>query len=195
LVGGGPVSADRLDNGTLDLPGCSARWNCEVSSVVHVQAGTDVKLTLDSGDARVSGQVGSVKVANDSGSVLVDGAQGAVTVALDSGDVTLRDISAPVTASVDSGSINADGLSGDKASLVTSSGDVNAQFTVDPQSITAKSDSGSIAIAIPGKNPYAVKVSIGSGASKIDIPTDPTASRRLSLTADSGDIRVSRNPS
>ncbi|MEO9198423.1 MAG: hypothetical protein ABI206_06675, partial [Antricoccus sp.] len=90
LVGGGPVSADRLDNGTLDLPGCSARWNCEVSYVVHVQAGTDVKLTLDSGDASVAGKVGTVSVANDSGAVMVDGAQGAVRVALDSGDATLR---------------------------------------------------------------------------------------------------------
>lgn len=65
--------------------------------MVHVRAGTDVKLTLDSGDASVAGKVGAVNVANDSGAVLVDGAQGAVRVALDSGDVTLRRSMRPST--------------------------------------------------------------------------------------------------
>lgn len=195
LVGGGSASADRLDNGILNLPGCSAGWNCEVSYVVHVQAGTDVKLNLDSGDASVAGKVGTVNVANDSGAVLVDGAQGAVRVVLDSGDVTLRNISAPVNASLDSGSINAEGLSGDKVSLTTSSGDVSAQFTVDPQSITALSDSGAIMLTVPGKTPYNAKVSVGSGTSKVDIPTDPTASRSLRVAVDSGDVEVTRNPS
>lgn len=192
-VGGSPTSRDRLDNGTLNLPGCSNSWNCEVNYVVHVPAGTDAKLALDSGDASVSGDIGAVTVANDSGSVLVDGAQGAVKVAADSGDVTLHNINGSVNASLDSGTINADGLSGDKASLIASSGDVNAQFTIDPQSIIATTDSGNISLAVPGKSPYAVKVSVDSGTSKVDIPTDPTASRTLNVAADSGDILVTRN--
>lgn len=193
IIGGEPQTHDHLDNGTLNLPGCSGGWNCDVSYVVHVRAGTDATVMLGSGNASVSGRVGSVTVSDDSGDVLVTGAQGAVQVTADSGNVTLHRISAPVTASLGSGNISADGLRGDTASLKTDSGNVNAQFTIDPQSITAMSGSGSVGLSVPGEAPYNVKTSIGSGTSSIDIPTDPSASRTLTATSGSGDIQVSRN--
>ena len=125
------------------------------------------------------------------------------------GRLTLRDLTGTVDASTADGDIDADALSGELAFRVkdgsvhagglrtgtvaaqSADGDVRLSFAVAPTSVTGTSRDGSITVLVPrDRTAYAVVLSVKDGSRTVDVPTDPEAGRRITLTAADGSLTV-----
>ncbi|MEV0386300.1 DUF4097 family beta strand repeat-containing protein [Nonomuraea sp. NPDC050643] len=107
----------------------------------------------------------------------------------DSGTLTLKDLSGELDAQTDSGTIEAGGLAGKRVAAKTDSGTIELTFTGSPDKVTTSTDSGRTSIHVP-QGPYNVVARTDSGAKNIEAATDPSATRQIELTSDSGDLEV-----
>lgn len=134
-----------------------------------------------------------------------------LTVDVRSGNdkVVVRDLSGQVRASSENDSVEAIGLSGD--ATLTSSNDsvkgrelrtstleassendkVQLEFVAPPRSVIARSDNGSVEVAVPDDGqPYDVAARSDNGSVSNDIPIDQTSTRSISARSDNGSVRV-----
>ncbi|WP_049563030.1 DUF4097 family beta strand repeat-containing protein [Nonomuraea sp. SBT364] len=107
----------------------------------------------------------------------------------DSGEVTLRGLSGEVTASSDSGDIEATGLTGKQVVAKTDSGGISLAFASAPDKVETVSDSGRSVIRVP-QGPYKITAATDSGGKEIGAAHDPSATRSIQVTTDSGDVEV-----
>jgi Putative adhesin len=134
-----------------------------------------------------------VRVVDGSGNVTLHGLTGALNLQANSGDVTGGDLTGAVQVTVDSGSITLNGLTGTGVAAQANSGDITLAFTRAPGSVTAGVDSGSVRIALPGDQRYAVDARVDSGTRTVDVTQDPAAPHHVRATAGSGDVTVTKN--
>ncbi|TDD56415.1 hypothetical protein E1286_01920 [Nonomuraea terrae] len=112
-----------------------------------------------------------------------------VTAVSDSGNVTLRDLSGDVDVTSDSGSIEAGGLASRQVVMESDSGAITLAFTAQPDKVETSADSGSTEVRVPG-GPYNITTTTDSGRKEIGTPHDASAPRSLTLSSDSGAIKV-----
>ncbi|WP_197085037.1 DUF4097 family beta strand repeat-containing protein [Saccharothrix sp. ST-888] len=106
------------------------------------------------------------------------------------GDVHLSGLSGRVEAKSGTGSIEARRMSGAEVSLSTSTGDVSAVFTAQPETLAATTSTGSITVKVPGRDPYAVAAKTDTGKSSVTVSQQSDAKRRITATTDTGDVTV-----
>lgn len=164
--------------------------------------GAALDLQTSDGDVTVLRAGGSVEARSSSGRVEIDGAAGDVVATTGDGSVTVRGAGGAVTAKSSSGRVLVDGAAGD-VSAVTGDGDVEAR-TVSGSAV-AKTSSGAVRVsgvtgdveAITGDGdvvvrgtgtPVALQISTGDGRSTVEAPTDPSASRTVTIRSSSGDV-------
>lgn len=212
---GKPSVRSHLDGGTLtvDARGCGVSFGfnvCDVALNVAVPRGVPVNVQVDSGDTTVTGPTGALRVKGDSGGLTVRNATAPVDADLNSGDVvidhstssaqlhtdsggvTVSGLAGDLTADVNSGSVSATGLTGQHVKLSADSGEQLLDFDAAPASVVTKDDSGSTTIRLPhDAGAYAVSAHTDSGANTIGVRQDPSATRRIQSSNDSGDITVS----
>ncbi|GAA3201332.1 hypothetical protein GCM10010486_84130 [Nonomuraea roseoviolacea subsp. carminata] len=107
-----------------------------------------------------------------------------------SGDMTLRSLTGPLDLTADSGDIVGNGLGGKKVVAAAESGNINLRYAAAPDSVELSADSGDVALTVPD-GAYDVSTKVDSGDEHISVKDDNSSPRKLSLTADSGDITVS----
>ncbi|MEO3875687.1 DUF4097 family beta strand repeat-containing protein [Nonomuraea sp. B12E4] len=107
----------------------------------------------------------------------------------DSGSVTLRDVSGDVDAASDSGKIDGSGLAGGRVVTKTDSGAITLAFTAQPDKVETSTDSGNTEVRVP-EGPYNIAAKSDSGHKEINAPHDAAASRSITLSSDSGAIKV-----
>jgi len=173
------------------------------SGAVRVE-GVEGDLRVDSGDGDVlvAGAGGRVDARTSSGRVEVDGAGTAVVARSGDGDVTVRDAGGTVEARTSSGRVVVDGVTGD-ATAESGDGDVEAREVTGSASATTSSGavrvggvrgdvvatSGDGEVVVRGTGTaVALEISTGDGRSTVDAPTDPSASRTVTIRSSSGDV-------
>lgn len=121
-----------------------------------------------SGDGRVSVRDarGPVEARTSSGDVLVDGAGGTVTADSGDGDVEAREVAGSAAVTTSSGAVRVSGVRGD---------------------VTATTGDGPVVVRGTG-TAVALEISTGDGRSTVDAPTDPSATRSVTIRASSGDV-------
>lgn len=162
----------------------------------------DVDLRTWDGGVTVLQAGGSVEARSASGSIDVDGAGGEVVAITGDGSVTVRAASGAVTATSSSGRVLVDGAGGDVSALT---GDGAVEVRGVSGSAVAKSSAGGVRVggvtgdvsAISGDGevvvrgtgtPVALQISTGDGRSTVEAPTDPAASRTVTIRSSSGDV-------
>jgi hypothetical protein len=167
--------------------GCPSWWSngtCRVDLTVQVPQDTEVVVRSSSGAVRAEDVVGhldlrtsdgdvavlraggTVEAESGSGSVLVEGAADEVAARSGDGDVTVRDVGGRASARSDSGRVVVSGVGGD---------------------VEATSLDGDVVVHGTG-GPVALDISTGDGRSTVEAPTDPAASRTVTIRSSSGDV-------
>ncbi|MER6507174.1 DUF4097 family beta strand repeat-containing protein [Nonomuraea sp. NPDC001636] len=114
----------------------------------------------------------------------------AVDLDMDSGDATLRALSGQLDARVSSGDLDGSGMTGKKVHATNDSGNIELKYTSPPDSVELDCDSGDVVLRVPAGS-YDVRTDVGSGDATVSVKSDPASPRKISLSADSGDVTLS----
>ena len=165
------------------LQGDRLTVNATCSGVVIGQCGSSERLTVPAGVA--------LDVDSSDANVTVDGISGDLNLHSGDGDVSVSNDSGRLRLSSDNGDVQGSDLS---ASIVTASstdGDVDLIFTSAPRSVTGTSSNGNVEVGLPRvPAPYLVSASSDNGIRSVDVHTDSTSDRRISVASDDGDVSV-----
>jgi hypothetical protein len=187
-----PTFDERVEGDTLTIDSsCAAHvgW-CSVSYSISVPVDVTVTVESGSGDVTVQGVTADTAITSSSGDVRADSV-GALVARATSGDLTVAGATGRVELTTRSGDISASGLSGGTATVESSSGDVDLQFSTDPMSVEARSSSGDVSLIVPADGAaYRVAIQTSSGHESVAVKQDPSSEHRLSATTSSGDIRI-----
>jgi DUF4097 and DUF4098 domain-containing protein YvlB len=147
--------------------------HCEATLVVHVPAGTAVRVDTSSGDLSAHGLNANVSLYTASGDVRVGRLNGRLDLDTASGDV------------------DAANLRSDTVRAHTASGDVDLDFELPPENVDADTSSGDVRVYVPrGPAIYSVDADTGSGDETVDVNRDAGASRLLKADTASGDVEI-----
>jgi DUF4097 and DUF4098 domain-containing protein YvlB len=163
---------------------------CHARIMIRVPAGTEVDVRAGSGDITANGLTGKVKLATGSGDVNATGLAGTADLHTSSGDVNVRGLSGPTTLKTGSGNINGEDLALRDLTADTASGDVELDYTEAPAIVDASTASGNVDISLPEGEAYRVESDSGSGDQRIEVKTDPAATRIVRAQTSSGDVTV-----
>lgn len=153
---------------------CELRlWRCDAVFHLQVPAGVPVESRTGFGDIDATDLAGPATLRTGSGSVRVEGASGALVM------------------STGSGNVHASGLTASRVEASTGSGNIRVELVRPPDEVEVSTGSGNAEIVLPpGGEAYATDIHTGSGSSRVEVPTDPGGSRRLSASTGSGNVVV-----
>jgi hypothetical protein len=107
------------------------------------------------------------------------------------GGITADGINGNVRLESSGGGIRATGLRGSRADVDSSGGGVRLAFVTAPTSVRVSSNGGGVTVQVPpGSGPYAVNSAASGGGNRVQISTDPRASRTVYVRSSGGGIRV-----
>ncbi|MFG2877060.1 hypothetical protein ACGFYU_19035 [Streptomyces sp. NPDC048337] len=133
-----------------------------------------------------------VKVTAGSGQVYLSGLGGAVDADIGSGRINLTAVRGPLRARIGSGSLVATGLTSAEADIRVGSGRAAATFLTPPDHVTARADSGRVALTVPAATRFRVTCEATGG--RCEVPPglhDPTSPRTLDMRAAFGRANAS----
>jgi Putative adhesin len=146
---------------------------CESRYDLRVPPDLDFTVVNHAGGVRASGLAGPLDLRGDNGGITVDGATR--TLRLRTSD----------------GAITATNLRSTDVLARTSSGGIRLGFRVAPERVDAVTSDASVRLTVPaGSGPYDVEQHTTDGRTSVGVPTDPAATRKLTLRTSSGDISV-----
>lgn len=163
----GALDAQTSD-GDVSVRGATGTVQARTSSG-HVDVeGAGGPVRARSGDGRVTVReaAGSVEARTSSGDVLVDGARGTVTADSGDGDVEAREVTGSAAVTTSSGAVRVSGVRGD---------------------VTATTGDGPVVVHGTG-TAVALQISTGDGRTTVEAPTDPSATRTVTIRSSSGDV-------
>jgi hypothetical protein len=147
------------------------------------ECGTSERLTVPAGVA--------LDVDSSDSNVTVDGISGALDLHSSDGEVSVSNDSGPLQLSSDDGNVQGTDLSSPAVTASSRDGDVNLKFTTTPRSVTGTSSNGNVEVGLPrGPAPYLVNASSDNGNRSVDVHTDSTSDRRISVDSNDGDVLV-----
>jgi hypothetical protein len=130
-----------------------------------------------------------VNARTTSGSLNVFGIAGDLSLTTHSGDITLSNTTGAVRVRADSGSVTGGRLRSTDVNAQLKSGAARLTFVAAPRSVTAKTASGEIDIAVP-EGRYRTHASTLSGAWKVAVISDDSATSEITAQAGSGDVKI-----
>jgi hypothetical protein len=114
-----------------------------------------------------------------------------VTATTDAGAIRLSGLAGPeVTAKADAGLIDATAMSAAAASFTVDVGGVTATFTTPPQTLTAVTKAGAIALNVPTTTQYQISATTVAGKTTITVPEAASSSHTITATSDVGAIQI-----
>ncbi|WP_026400985.1 MULTISPECIES: DUF4097 family beta strand repeat-containing protein [Actinomadura] len=155
----------RIEDGVLVLAGCGR--GCSASYTVDVPAGVPVSGGASSGSLHLHGT-------------------GEVDVTTGSGSIRLAGVTGPIRAKTSNGRIEGHNLKARRIDAKTSNGAITLVPSV-PADVRAETSNGDITVTVTG-GPYRVSATTGNGDERVNVPTAPSAPRRLDLKSGNGDI-------
>ena len=106
------------------------------------------------------------------------------------GTITLNSLSGPVTARTVAGAISASGLGGPSADLTSNAGAISAVFTVDPSTVRASTNAGSISLIVPGSVAYQVSAHTFVGSTSVTVRQAVASARKITANVSVGSITI-----
>lgn len=175
-----PSHDGAVRGGALDVGTTCSRVTVGISAVsdvsVRTAPGVGVVVASGTGDVVVTGTGAGVEVSTGTGDVRVEDAVGTVDVDTGVGDVTLE--GSLVRARVDSGT-----------------GDVGVTSSVAADLVDVDTGVGDVVVRLPaGDAAYAVVTDTGIGETRVAVPRDAGAPRRVLVDAGIGDVTVEAAP-
>ncbi|MEU5877583.1 DUF4097 family beta strand repeat-containing protein [Spirillospora sp. NPDC047279] len=193
-----PKPSHGVAGGTLTL-GAKCEGNvigfssCGVAYRVEVPRGTSLDLHNDDGALKVSGLRGAVRLSTDTGSITATGLEASSLFArTGDGSIRLNGRAANAELRTDTGSIKGDGLNVDRLTAHTGDGTINVRFTAPPGSVDATTDTGSVELAVPTGEPYAISLKADTGSLDVDaaVRRDDAAPRKIKVRTGDGSVDV-----
>ena len=136
-----------------------------------------------------------VLVRADVDGVRLEGLDGPLRAESSAGSVRLVDVGGPVVASSSAGGVRGERLRSTDVEAESSAGAVRLGFDVPPRQVRAGSSAGAVEVVLPaGSGPYAVDASSSAGSTDVDVPTDPSAERRVEARSSAGSVVVREAP-
>jgi hypothetical protein len=163
---------------------------CHARIVIRVPAGTEVDVHAGSGNITANGLDGTVSLETGSGDVTAMGLRGEADLHTSSGDVNVRALHGQAVLRTGSGDINAEGLGTRHLTADTASGDVELAFASAPEIVDASTASGDVDVSVPEKDAYRIESDPGSGDQRVNVRTDPAATRIIRAQTASGNVTV-----
>ncbi|MGN6692543.1 MAG: DUF4097 family beta strand repeat-containing protein [Aquihabitans sp.] len=132
-----------------------------------------------------------VKVRSSDDSVSLRGLAGRVDAESGNGPVEAESLAGDTRLHSDNGSVRASRLRTASLQADSSNGSVRVEFATAPLSAIARSDNGSVEVALPrGEEGYAVDISSGNGSTHDLVKSDPESERRVVARSDNGSVTV-----
>ena len=196
---GGPVTISGVAAATVDSAGGLVR-------------ATSIRgpLTINSedGPVRISGVAGA-NVDSGGGPVGATGVHGPLTVTTEDGPLTLDGLTGPLDADTGGGPLLARNVAAVTATVNTSAGDVQIEFTTAPeavsintsggnarigftaapQTVSVSTEGGDALLTVPG-GPYALTTDSSGGPELVGIATNPAARRSIAIASGGGSLRI-----
>lgn len=152
-------------------------------------------LTVRSGDGsvRVSGRAATADLRSRAGSVTASALDSdGLTARTGDGRITVSGRAATARLRTGAGSITATGLAADRLTARSDDGRVVLGFTAPPADVEAGTRTGSIRVAVPAGEGYAISLSTTTGAKRIDrrVHQDSGSHRRIKATTDDAGITI-----
>lgn len=168
----GPVSVD-AGSGSVSVLRAAGKVGVDVGSgtvsVKEVQG--DVTIDVGSGAVSVERVAGNVDIDGSSGSVEVKDVEGDLHLDTGSGSARLARIQGNVSADTGSGSVRLAAIRGERLSLDTGSGSIDAEFDVLPGGrYQFDSGSGRVTLYVPGSASFRLSADTGSGPIDCSLP-------------------------
>ncbi|MGW6281152.1 DUF4097 family beta strand repeat-containing protein [Kribbella sp. NPDC055071] len=99
-------------------------------------------------------------------------------------------VASPLSLDASDGSIELTGLESPRVSADTERGSIDLMFDQPPEQVTATASDGSLTVQVPRSAAYAIDAVAAQGSSELNLPSDPSATRRLYLRTSYGSITV-----
>ncbi|MGV9883370.1 DUF4097 family beta strand repeat-containing protein [Streptomyces sp. NPDC003006] len=196
-LGGDPEVTWTMDGNRLTL-----RMNCsgvitDCSAKHRVEVPRGVAVTVENGDGEVTarGFRDTLKVHTEDGSVSVKDSRGPLELRSEDGSVTVEDSAGPLDVQSEDGSVTAQGITSRRVTVGSRDGAVRLALAAVPDRVDARTQDGSLDIAVPGKEggeaaSYQVEVESGDGATDISVPRDGNSPHHLSARSEDGEVTV-----
>jgi DUF4097 and DUF4098 domain-containing protein YvlB len=114
-----------------------------------------------------------------------------VVVRGDSGDISAERLAGHLELTTSSGNVAGRDLNPTVAKATTDAGNVDLEFSTQPVSVHANSDSGDVTVTVPAGGEYHVDATTNGGDVKVEgILRNDHAGRSITATADAGDVTV-----
>jgi hypothetical protein len=187
--GGPPAVSQSLSGGRLSLsdPACG-QSDCNVTFDVTAPPDVTAAVATGGGSADVSGIAGA-NLDTDGGSARATGIGGALTVNTGGGSLAVSGLTGSLTADSGGGDVSVVGLAATSATVDSGGGAAQVSFTVSPTTVTLSSDGGPATLAVPG-GPYALTAESDGGPQEVDIATNPSAGRFITISSGGGPLLV-----
>ncbi|MFJ8147814.1 DUF4097 family beta strand repeat-containing protein [Streptomyces sp. NPDC096094] len=117
----------------------------------------------------------------------------ALAAVLDSkgGDVSVSGLAGTLEVKSGGGKVTADRITSKRFTVDGNGGAVDAGFATAPDTVAVDTRAGDVSVRVPAAEAYAVKATSNGGSSKVDVKTDPAATRKITLHTDGGDVKLS----
>ena len=160
-------------DGTCTQVGISLFFNCSVDLTIDVPAGVPVEVESDTGD------------------LTVIGAFSAVDLTTSTGDVTVQQTTGPVRIRSNTGDVRASGTRSLSFDTDTDTGDVRLSFDVQPQQVSARTNTGDVRVLVPeDTTPYDIDTDTDTGDVSVDVTNVAGSPHRITARTDTGDVTV-----
>jgi len=186
---GTPQVTDSVSGGRLTLSNSACvNSGCAANFTITVPADVTADVSSQGGPVLVSGIAGAT-IESGSGPVNANRIRGPLTVSTDGGPLTVNGLAGALNADTGDGIAIAQGLSAASADISTEGGPVMVSFTAPPRSVIVRSGGGMARITVPG-GPYALTADSGGGPEAVEVATDPSAARSLTVVTEGGPMFI-----
>jgi Putative adhesin len=132
----------------------------------------------------------AVAVEAGSGDVIAQRLSGDLILQLGAANASVIDHTGSLTVHSGTGDVNAIDLRSDVVQVATGNGEVQLDMQTPPSTVRVATATGSIDVRVPAEETYRVSADGNTDDQRIGVRTDPSATRTITVTSDSGEIRV-----
>lgn len=155
---------------------------------------TTATITSKDGSLRISGHATTAKLSSDNGSVDATGLTAdKLTAESRDGHIKVSGHVGVADLDTDNGSIETRGLTADRITAKSKDGGIYFRLDAPPTTLKAITDNGSIRLALPAAESYAIDASTDNGSKHIDsaLHRDSRSKRHIDLRTSNGSVTVS----
>ncbi|HEX6448249.1 MAG TPA: hypothetical protein VF060_02180 [Trebonia sp.] len=187
--GGTPQATHSVSGGRLTVTNSACANNaCAADFTITVPADVTADVSSQGGPVMVSGTAGAT-IESGGGAVGASRIGGPLAVSTDGGPLTVTGLAGTLNADTGGGIAIAQDVSAASADISTEGGPAMVGFAAPPRSLIVRTGGGTAQITVPG-GPYALAADSGGGPEAVEVATDPSAPRSLTVTTQGGQLFI-----